>query len=190
MNALSLLLPQSALVLKEVTINENGPKYVRIVGRKPGFIAWLLNMIQIDTTTTFEVYWNRILFEEGSLFGRLKQNIPLKNVSNLGTGYTKPLLWFLLSIIFFIGGLNVLFLFFKDNSVSPVYALIPFLIALFFLFCYFFGKTMILYVFPASGVGARVLFKRSMIEGVKITEEDEERITNIITYLIDAQNTK
>lgn len=188
MKALSLLAARSALVLKEVTIDENGPLYVRIVGRKPGLIAWILNMLQIDTTTIFEVYWNRILFEEGSLFGRLKQNIPMKKVCNLGTGYTKPFHWFLLSILFTIGGIYSLFAA-RDSDFSAL-AFLPFLIALVFLFCYIFGKTMILYVFPSSGIGASVLFKRSLIEGVKITEEDAERVTNIITYLIDASNAK
>ena len=46
MKALSLLAARSALVLKEVTIDENGPLYVRIVGRKPGLIAWILNLLQ------------------------------------------------------------------------------------------------------------------------------------------------
>jgi len=191
MNALSLLAARSALVLKEVTIDENGPLYVRIVGRKPGLIAWILNILQIDTTTIFEVYWNRILFEEGSLFGRIKQNIPMKKVCNLGTGYTKPFLWFLLSVFFFFSGFVILIITsLNDKDGSPALCLIPFAIALLFLFCYIFGKTMILYVFPSSGIGANVIFKRSLIEGVKISEEDAERVTNIITYLIDAPNGK
>lgn len=194
MNALTMLVARRALVLKEVSINENGPLYVRIVGRKPGLFAWILNAMQIDTTTIFEVYQTRIHFEEGSLFGRIREVIPMKKICNLGTGYLKPLLCLFLSILFFCVGVirisRIAALAFSGyyGAYGLVAVILIVFLALFFLFLYFFGKTMILYVFPASGLGARVFFKRSLIEGVQLTEDDEARITNIITYLIDHQN--
>ena len=94
-----MLAGKSALVIKEAKVNEDGPLYVKIKGRKSGLIAWFLALIGIDTTTTFEVYENRVEFTEGSLSGRIKEMIPLSSISNLGTGYMKPVIWMVLAIM-------------------------------------------------------------------------------------------
>ena len=98
MHSFAMLAGKAALVIREAEVNENGPLYVKIKGRKSGLIALLLTLIGVDTTTTFEVYENRIEFTEGSLSGRIKEMIPLSSVSNLGTGYMKPVIWMVLAL--------------------------------------------------------------------------------------------
>ena len=81
MHSLAMTLGQHALVLKEFSINNQGPEYVHIVARKGGLIAWLLTMLGIDATTTFRVFADRIEFEAGSLSGKLHTTMPLRSIS-------------------------------------------------------------------------------------------------------------
>ena len=171
MHSLAMLTGKAALVIKEAEVNENGPLYVKIKGRKSGLIAWFLALIGIDTTTTFEVYENRIEFTEGSLSGRIKEMIPLSAVSNLGTGYMKPVIWMVLAIISLL-------------LIIPTFG-ISILFMLLFGFLYFFRKSMLLYAIPNSGNGAIIIFKRSIIENVNISEEDAYKIIALITRLVE-----
>ena len=45
MHRLAMLAGKSALVIKEAKVNEDGPLYVKIKGRKSGLIAWFLALI-------------------------------------------------------------------------------------------------------------------------------------------------
>ena len=174
MHRLAMMSASAALVIKEATINENGPLYVRIVGRKPGFFAWLLNLIKIDSTTIFEVYEDRIEFSEGSLSGRIKETIPLTRICNLGTGYMKPFIYLILAGI----------------SIPLIFAIIGIITLPLFLFLYFFNKSMILFAIPNSGSGASIVFKRSLIEGVNLTEEDANRVIGILMDLTNKASSK
>lgn len=176
MHSFAMLAGKAALVIREAEVNENGPLYVKIKGRKSGLIALLLTLIGVDTTTTFEVYENRIEFTEGSLSGRLKEMIPLSSVSNLGTGYMKPVVWMVLAIISLL-------------LIVPTFG-ISILPMLFFGFLYFFRKSMLLYAIPNSGSGAVIIFKRSLIENVNISEEDAYKIIALITRLVEKSKTR
>lgn len=171
MHQLAMLAGKSALVIKEVEINEDGPLFVKVKGRKSGLIAWFLTLIGIDTTTTLEVYETRIEFTEGSLSGRLKEMIPLSTVCNLGSGFLKPIIWMVLAFL-------SLFLIIPTLGLSLILTLL-------FVFFYFFRKSMLLYAIPNSGRGALIVFKRSLIENVNLTEEDAYRIISLISRLVD-----
>ena len=157
MHQFAMLVGEAALVIKEAEVNENGPLYVRIKGRKSGIIAWFLNLIGVDTTAVFEVYEDRIEFSKGSLSGRIREMIPLTAICNLGTGYLKPIIWMVLAII-------ALLLIIPTFGISLLFMLL-------FGFMYFFRKSMLLYAIPSSGRGAIIVFKRSLIENVNISEE-------------------
>lgn len=176
MHQLAMLAGKAALVIKEAEVNETGPLYVKIKGRKSGVIAWLLTLIRIDNTTTFEVYEDRIEFSEGSLSGRIKEMIPLTAVCNLGTGYLKPTIWMVLAVI-------MLLLAIPTFGISLLFMLL-------FGFLYFFRKSMLLYAIPNSGRGAIIIFKRSLIENVNITEEDAYKIISLITNLVEKNKTR
>ena len=47
---------RAALVLRKLEINEAGPHYVHIEGRKAGLMSWLCNFVGVDATTVFDVY--------------------------------------------------------------------------------------------------------------------------------------
>jgi len=176
MHQLAMLAGKSALVIKELEINETGPLYVRLKGRKSGLIAWFLTLVGIDNTTTFEVYETRIEFTEGSLSGRVKEMIPLSSVCNLGTGFLKPIIWIVLALLSLI-------------LVIPTLG-ISLLLTLLFVFFYFFRKSMMIYAIPSSGSGTVILFKRSLIENVNLTEEDAGRIIALISRLVDQNRSR
>ena len=60
MHSLANLIGTQALALQEKEINPEGPCYVRLVGRKSGLIDWLLTICGVNTTTTLEIYADRI----------------------------------------------------------------------------------------------------------------------------------
>ena len=171
MHQLAMKLGQNALVLKEFTINRDGPEYVHIVARKAGLIAWLMTLLKIDPTTDFRVFADRIEFDEGSLSGKLHTTIPLSSVSISSCGHTKPILYLLLAVI-------CMFTCF----------LLP--ISILLVIFYFLHKALVISVVSNSGWPAAICFKRSVIEGVNVAYEQAEEVIGIINSLIMAQTSK
>ena len=77
MHNLARVLGRSALVVKEVNVDESADMQVRIVARKAGVISWILSLLGIDSTFTLWVYRDRIESMEGSLSGRIKTVVPM-----------------------------------------------------------------------------------------------------------------
>ena len=167
----------AVLVVKEAKINEKGPVYVKIKGRKSGFIAWLLNLIRVDATTTLEIYENRVEFTEGSLYGRLITLIPLSALCTVSTGYVKPFTYLILAAICLI--LTVA----SVPLGMAAAAVLPLILAIIFGVLYFLKKTISISITPNSGQGASIRFKRSVIEGVNIDEKEAYKIIAIINAL-------
>ena len=166
---ISRLSGAAALVIKEARINENGPLYVKIKGRKSGLIAWILSLLGIDATTTLEVYGDRMEFTEGSLYGRLIQMIPLSAVCNVITGYLKPFTYLIIALICI-------------PLAIPTFGISLILTAVFGIL-YFLRKSVLISIIPNSGHGPAICFKRSVIENVNIEEGDAYRIIAIINAL-------
>ena len=157
MSSLASAAAKSALVVKEIRINEEGPQYVHIVARQGGVLAFILSLIGIDSTTVFDVYADRLEFVEGSLFGRLTTCMPLSSVSVATSGFVKPFMWLLLGI-----------------PLSFVCIGIPMVIG------YFLCKSLVVSVTSNGGQAVTICLKRSIIEGVAINEETAFKIVQII----------
>ena len=186
MHSMAMSLGERALVLKEFSINEDTQTeaQVRIVARQQGFIAWLLTLMGVDVTTTFEVYSNRIEFSRGSMSGKLCNVMPLSALSVGRTGYTKPVMFLVLAVLAFAGGI-----FFAVQAGFGGF-LIGVVIALVFLFCYFFNKALVISAVSHSGCVAGFAFKRSIIEGVKVDYEQAVKVISIINRNIVQQSSK
>ncbi len=157
-----------ALVVKKwsasKTPDANGV-YVRIEGRESGLLAWLLALIGIDAVTTVEIKENLVVFSQGSLEGKQHRIIPMASICSAGYGYVKPLkqaiaLGAILAPFF---GLGLI--------VGPVY--------------YFLNKTLSVFVIENSGWVGGFNFKRSIIEGQNIGEQDAYAVIEIIRGLIE-----
>lgn len=146
--------------------NNNGD-YVHLVGREAGLISWLLSLLKIDATSEVEVKENLIKFTTSSLAGREKRIIPLNSITSAYYGYEKPwkmalVLTVLLMPFFFIGLI-----------VGPLY--------------YFLNKNLTVAVVEASGWVGAFSFKRSVIEGQNINEEQAYKVIDIIRELIESK---
>lgn len=184
-NSAALVASKNALVVKALEVNETGPVYVHIVGRKPGILAWLRSLIGIDPTTTLKVMDNRVEFIEGSMSGQVTHMIPLSSVCNLGAGYSKPFVLLVVAIIMLVIGLITMV-----ASVPACVPLVLILLAICFAAVYYLKKTLVLFILPLSSMGACIGLKRSVIEGVDLDEATAFRIIDIVSALIEKNAAK
>ncbi|GAA0822287.1 hypothetical protein KO495_15945 [Colwellia sp. D2M02] len=148
--------------------NENGD-YVHLVGRESGLLSWLLSLLKIDSTNEVEIKENIIKFTSSSLAGQEKRIIPMQSITSAYYGYQKPwqmalALTVILAPVFFIGFI-----------VGPLY--------------YFLNKSLTVAVVESSGWVGSFSFKRSIIEGQNINEEEAYRVIEIIRERIEAKTT-
>lgn len=182
MHGLATLLGRTALVLQELKINQEGPTFVRIVGRRAGFIGWLLTVIGIDTSTTFDIMEKRIDYIESSLSGRISHSYPMSSVSNIGTGFTKPIAYLAIAGFLVFMSLSMLI---GGQEGSGVVAFLLLVVAGVLGFFYFLRKAMTLFIQVNSGSLAIMVVKKSLIEGVNLDEAQANQIVAILVSLIE-----
>lgn len=181
MHNLALAAGKAALALREKQINPEGPLYVRLVGRQPGFVDFLLTLIGVNTTTTFEVFEDKIVYSHGSLSGNVTETIPLSKVSNLICGYFKP-------VILLVAGIIELILALVCLIAAPPVGVILLIVAAISIVMYHLKKTTLISVIPNSASSIAVVFKRSVIENNNISSEEAAQIVEIINTLVDNAN--
>lgn len=159
-----------ALVLKkwscQNTPDANG-NFAHLIGREAGLLAWLLSVLGIDATTEIEIKENVVVFSKGSLEGTEKRVIPLPSVCSAYYGFKKPwkealVITILLTPVFFIGLL-----------LGPLY--------------YFLNKTLTVGIVEHSSWIGGFAFKRSVIEGKSISEQDAWAVIQVIRALLERQ---
>ena len=159
-----------SLVIKkwyaEDNANENGD-YVHLVGREAGLLSWLLSLLKIDAISEVEVKENLIKFTTSSLAGQEKRIIPLNSITSAYYGYEKPWKTALVLTILFTP------FFFSGLIIGPVY--------------YYLNKNLTVAVVEASGWVGAFSFKRSVIEGQNINENEAYNVIDIIRKLIEAK---
>ncbi|MFZ4735505.1 MAG: hypothetical protein ACOYM9_06155 [Bradymonadia bacterium] len=152
-----------ALVIKkwraEETTDAEG-NYVYIHGREEGLLSWLLNVVGIDATTTFRVTDETVIFEQGSLAGDSQRIIPISSLSSSFFGFFKP--WREALAL----GLVLLPAFGLGLFVGPLYD--------------YLNKKLGLGVVEVSGLTSGIEFKRPLIEGQNIDENQSRRVIAIL----------
>ena len=184
MHSFAMKVGERALVLKEFSVNHDGPEYVHIVARKEGLISWFLTLLGINVTTTFRVFSDRIVFEKGSLSGNLITTMPLRSLSIATCGYTKP---FILIVACISSFLYSCYNFYTDNQVGGWISLF---VAVSSIIGYIFMKALLIAVVSHSSWYARICFKRSFIEGVKVDYEKAKEVITLINRLTMEQASK
>ncbi|MBR6022204.1 MAG: hypothetical protein IK066_07275 [Kiritimatiellae bacterium] len=184
MHNLARLLGRSALVVKEVRIDESAECQVKVVARKGGLISWLLSLLRINSTFTLSVFADRIESEEGSFSGLVKTVVPLSALDTYTSGFTKPAILLVLAVL--LVGASV---WAAAADVPGYLAGIFLLVALLFVLRYFLRKCLLLSFTTNGANGILFLFKRSVIEGVDVDEALADRIANIVkrNYLAQTQ---
>lgn len=146
--------------------NSNGD-FVHLVGREGGLLSWLLSLFKIDPTSEIEIKDNLIKFISTSLAGQEKRIIPLNSITSAYYGYEKP--WKMALVLTII----LLPVFFIGLIVGPLY--------------YYLNKNLTVGVVEASGWIGAFSFKRSIIEGQNIDEDEAYKVIEIIRTLIEAK---
>lgn len=156
-----------AYVIKSWNINEHPDaegRYVHIVGRAPGLMAWLLSMIGIDPLVELSVTEDKITYTEGSLAGSTVRTVPLRAVCSTVHGYSRPvreaLAWSIAGLAIVIGPLIGLLIYFLNQQVS------------------------ILFV-ENSGVVSGISFKPSVLDGQKLDAARAAEATALIQRLVE-----
>ena len=142
--------------------------YVIVEGRAGGLLSWLLSLVKISPIVKMEINGNRILFNQGSLEGNATRIIPLENISSTYYGYTKP--WkeaLILGVV--LGALT----FGIGTIIGVIY--------------YFLNKHLTVGFVEVSGVVNAIAFKRSVIEGQNIDENQAQAVIELTQQLIDAR---
>jgi len=168
----------TSYVIKEWYVSETANShghFIRIKGRAPGLISWILALIGIDDTVTFEVDNKNLIYSAGSWAGMVRKSIPLSMISSVYYGYAKP--WQTALVIAVLGSLIT----------AGIGALVFVPIALIY---YVLNKTLTLGVGEVGGILSAINIKRSVIEGKKLDESDAETAYHLIQRLIDHANRK
>ena len=174
MHVMANVIGTQALAIKEKEINPEGPCYLHLVGRKSGLVDWFLNVIGVNTTTTLDIYDDRIEYSYGSLSGTVLEVIPLSKVSNLICGRFKPVILLVLAVISVLAAI-------------PTFGL-SLILAVIFGVYYFLKKTTVISIIPNSASVTSIAFKRSVIENKNITDEEAKDIIKMVANLVEKAN--
>ncbi len=165
------------LVLKKFSIDENATDgvLVYIEGRAVGIIAWLLNLLKFDATTSFTVTEKDIKVRSSSLFGQFHHVAPLSKIADTGCGYAKPLSGPIIGAVIFFFTLIM-----GGYGNSGFIAFIGFVIFVITVIIYIFTKKLIIRYISNGGFLTELSFRRSVIENVSIEMEQGLQVIQLI----------
>jgi len=141
---------------------------IEIEGRAGGLLSWLMSKVGISPTVKVEIGAERIRFAEGSLAGNAHRIIPLENISSTFYGYAKP--WKEALLIAIVLGIPTF-------GIGVILAIVY----------YFLNKSMTVGFVEVSGVVNAIAFKRSVIEGINVDENQAQQVAELTQKLIDAR---
>lgn len=169
-----------ALVIKSWSVKSHpgaGEPYVKVVARESGFWNFIFSLLGIDATTTFQVTGSRIEFEQGSLSGFIRRLTTFEHICSTFYGRFKP--WKTALGIFG-------FCLFLGSAMQSGWALFAFFVlgAVISGLYYVLNRQLTFGFTDAAGEVAAITFKRSVIEGQEINEEQLHKIIGVIENLI------
>jgi len=186
MHGLSTFFGGAWLVLREKSIEPEGPRYVRLAGRQAGAGSALLALFGIDTTVSFEICADRIEWIRNSISGQYLERIPPERIRNLRCGCRKPALAFVLAVAALIGGfvIGMASRYGGDPEMAIPFTIIGAVLSAFFFLYYFRKETVYVEVIPEGGAALTLAFRRSKVAKETITQEEARQIVDILTALV------
>ena len=185
MGGSSMLFCGARMVLREKSVDPDGPRYVHLVGRTTGVRASLLALFGVDTTAVFDVCRDRIEYSRNTLSGQCLERIPIARIGNLRCGYYKPLLLLVFAVLILLGGFvaGMIVRFGESPSMAIPCTLAGALVSVVFFLGYFLQKTVYINVIPTGAAAVTITFKASGAAEQTITQEEARRIIDIVTDL-------
>ena len=168
--------------------------YVLIQGRREGLFSWLLSLIKIEPSVEIRVTPNEVRFSEGSFQGRSEDITPMRGICSTLYGFEKPffnalVLCFVLGPVFAALGFG-LGQGMGSTGAGVFLALVGFVVALIIAtVAYFLGKVFTVGFVANSGEIRWIRFKKSIIEGQEINEQQAEYVSQLMLHLIESKIT-
>ena len=169
--------------------DENG-NCVHLVGRSGGAMSWLLSLFKIDPTIEVEISNLLIKFTSSSYAGKEIRIVPLQSISSAYYGYEKPwkMALFLTILLPVIISILVGSLYYSLNKDLTI-ILLPIITGLIMGPIYYhLNKDLNIAVVEGSGWVGGFSFKRSVIEGQNINEQQAYEVIEIIRNLIEKKS--
>jgi len=161
--------------------------FIVISGREDGIVSYLLTLMGIDVTTTIKVSAVRVEIKSSSLAGTDQRLLPLSSMCSTYYGYHKP--WQVMATLAGFGfffGLSLMSAAAKEGPGPAICGLVVLLLGIGGgILYYFLNKRMTLGFVENSGVISAIAFKRSVIEGKNIDQNDARRVCEIVQDLIE-----
>ena len=187
------------LYLSEMTINKQGPRYVRLEGKPGGWLLRkLLSLIGLVTAPrTVEVYGDRIENSLDSKWFQSKDKITFSTICSTGYQFFRfPHFLILAWLCFIYGVLSLIPLFNSENGdvaiMSIVICIALFVAGFIFLWLYFKVQRFIIYAYTNCGKGVLFAFqpRKSFIfapaDAIDVTLEKVNAMMELLSSLIDA----
>jgi hypothetical protein len=172
-----ILISGPTLVLREYRRAESPSDglFLRIVGRRKGFLAWLMTLLRMDLETQLEVRGDSFSLRSSSLFGVVQHFAPLLSVASSHCGYVRPLGWLFLAVaVVLSGGMG------SWAAEDATFFVVSVIIGLVFALIYWLSRKLALWVITEGAVALGMVFKPSVIELVSV---DFEEAKNAIALL-------
>ena len=161
--------------------------YVSIRGRQAGLLSWILSILGVERGVRLEADTKHIKFKEGDMGGSSTRVIHLDSISSTYYGFKKPwaeaivIIWLLGGALWGIGGALI---------VGTLGSLIGGIVAVGIAALYYFlNKRMTVGIVEHSGVQSQLVFKRSVLEGLKLDEASSAQASDVLQWLMDAART-
>ena len=158
--------------------------YVSIRGRQAGLLSWILSILGVERGVRLEADTKHIKFKEGDMGGSSTRVIHLDSISSTYYGFKKPwadtiaIIWLLGGLLYKLGGLLV-----GGLGGSLIGGIVAVGIAALY---YFLNKRMTVGIVEHSGVQSQLVFKRSVLEGLKLDEASSAQASDVLQWLMDA----
>lgn len=161
--------------------------YVSIRGRQAGLLSWILSILGVERGVRLEADTKHIKFKEGDMGGSSTRVIHLDSISSTYYGFKKPwveaivITWVLGSALWGLGGALI-----GGTLGSLIGGIVAVGIAALY---YFLNKRMTVGIVEHSGVQSQLVFKRSVLEGLKLDEASSAQASDVLQWLMDAART-
>lgn len=178
-----------ALVLSKFAVNEDLPKeeppIIEIEGRKPGFLAFVLTIMRINSSTRLTVTSTDVSFRSGSMFGEITSVMPLSALASAHSGLAKPIERLAGAVAIFMGAMSTGLGMMASRNAEAGMAVMVLggLVAFFLLVSYILSKKMAIFVESSGGATFGLVFKPSIIEGVTVDDVKVRAVVGLIRDL-------
>ena len=170
-------------VLKTFQIDQIGVSgaHLFIEARKPGLMAFILNLMGLDDNASLKVTRGMISFRKSSLFGLIQTSTGLTQIGSFQGGYSKPLLFLVLSFFSFFGGVYIDL---SAGTFEGYFTIIGTMLGLIFLVIYALQKNLMFGFETSGGAYYGLAFKRGILNGVSVDIEQVETSITMVNALI------